>query len=207
MYNRYGLLYDFIGGQFERPYTMIGIKLLCVKQNDHVLEIGFGTGHALVALAKAVGENGKVTGIDISERMCTISFQRIEQAGVSDRIQLHCGDALPLPFGKAVFDKVLMSFTLELFDTPDIPLLLRECLRVLKPEGRICVVSLAKTRKASLIERLYEWIHRLFPHWVDCRPIRPVQELSEVGFKVIKDKTQPMFGLNVGMVVAIKPIL
>jgi demethylmenaquinone methyltransferase/2-methoxy-6-polyprenyl-1,4-benzoquinol methylase len=186
---------------------MTGIKLLSVKQNDQVLEIGFGTGHALIRMAKAVGKKGNVTGIDISEKMCALSYRRIEQAGLSNRVRLHCGDALPLPFGNAVFDKVLMSFTLELFDTPDIPRLLRECLRVLKPKGRICIVSLTKTRKASLIERLYEWIHRLFPQWVDCRPIKPVQILSEMGFKVVEAKTQPMFGLNVGMVVAIKPIL
>jgi hypothetical protein len=39
------------------------------SERVRVLAIGFGTWHALVALAQAVGDSGKVYGIDISERI------------------------------------------------------------------------------------------------------------------------------------------
>jgi demethylmenaquinone methyltransferase/2-methoxy-6-polyprenyl-1,4-benzoquinol methylase len=203
-YNRYGLFYDFIGGQFERPYAMKGLIMMDVQPGESVLEVGFGTGHVILKLAKIVGKNGRVSGIDISDRMCAITRRRIHKAKLTDRVSLHCGDALSMPFEKATMDVLFMSFTLELFDTEDIPLLLRECYHVLKPQGRIGVVSLQKSNRYSLIEELYEWVHVRFPQWVDCRPIRAGHELKQAGFKLQQAQVQPMFGLLVSMIVAIK---
>ncbi|MFX1319317.1 MAG: class I SAM-dependent methyltransferase [Promethearchaeota archaeon] len=203
-YNRYALFYDFMGGQFERPYAMKGLQMLNVQPGESAIEIGFGTGHGILQLAKAVGENGHVSGIDISDRMCAITRLRIHQENLLDRVSLHCGDALKLPFEAATFDALFMSFTLELFDTEDIPLVLRECYRVLKPRGHICIVSLLKSKQCSRIERLYEWIHERFPQWVDCRPIQAGQELIQAGFELQQEQVQSMFGLLVSTVVAVK---
>jgi len=41
-----------------------------------------------------------------------------------------------------LFDAVYMASVLELFNTPDIPRILREVKRVLKPEGHLVVVSI-----------------------------------------------------------------
>jgi ubiquinone/menaquinone biosynthesis C-methylase UbiE len=205
-YNRYSYLYDFIGGQFERKYTKTGLTMLTVQPGEKVLEVGFGTGHAIVTLAHSVGTKGRVTGIDISEKMCAITRRRVYRAGLSDRVVIHCDDAIKMPFRSEQFDAIFMSFTLELFDTPDIPRLLIESKRVLKANGRIGVVTLSKSKSGTRIERLYEWIHRLFPQWVDCRPIYGNQILSKLGFEVLEEKVQPLFGLSVSMIIAIKPL-
>jgi demethylmenaquinone methyltransferase/2-methoxy-6-polyprenyl-1,4-benzoquinol methylase len=203
-YNRYGLFYDVIGGQFERPYAMKGLILLDVQPGESVLEVGFGTGHVILKIAKIVGKNGRVSGIDISDRMCAITRRRIHKAKLTDRVSLHCGDALSMPFETATMDALFMSFTLELFETEDIPLLLKECYRMLKPQGRIGVVSLQRSNRYSRIERLYEWVHMRFPQWVDCRPIRASHKLTQAGFRLQQAEVQPMFGLQVSMIVAIK---
>jgi ubiquinone/menaquinone biosynthesis C-methylase UbiE len=51
-------------------------------------------------------------------------------------------DARHLPFPDATFDCLLHTYTFEVLATPDIPPVLDECLRVLKPGGRIAVVNL-----------------------------------------------------------------
>lgn len=204
-YNRYSFLYDLIGGQFERQYAMTGLDLLNVQPNEHVLEVGFGTGHVMLAMAKLVGNNGKVSGIDISERMCAITQRRLASAQLSRRVNIHCGDAMKMPFSDNQFNALFMSFTLELFDTPEIPRILMECKRVLKSQGRFVNVSLLKQRHEPAIEQMYEWIHRLFPRWVDCRPINATKALKQAGLLMHEAWKQPLFGLKVAINLAYNP--
>src|SRR5512135_1978086 len=135
-YDRLSKWYDAIAGS-ERHFVDAGLDQLAPAHAEKVLEVGFGTGHALVRLARAVGPAGTVYGIDVSEGMRSMARRRIERAGLSSRIHLTTGNASILPFGSGCLDAIFMSFTLELFDSPEIPVVLRECGRVLHPAGRI----------------------------------------------------------------------
>jgi len=77
-----------------------------------------------------------------------------------------------------------MSFTLELFDTPEIPKVLAKIKRVLKPKGRLGVVSMSREDGKSLLLRLYEWAHKKFPQYVDCRPIYVAESIKDAGFEI-----------------------
>jgi len=97
-YNRLSRWYDIIAGSTEKKYRDIGLEKLNARAGEHILEIGFGTGHCLVALATAVSPTGSVDGIDISDGMVAISEERIHKAGLKNRVNLHQGDATKLPF-------------------------------------------------------------------------------------------------------------
>ena len=203
-YNRMSRWYDILSGRFESKYREAGLRKLGAAEGEVVLEIGFGTGHCILALAQAVGDKRKVYGIDISEGMCNISLSRMEKSGLSERVELHCGDATKLPFKADCFDAVFMSFALELFDTSEIPIVLDECRRVLRSDGRICVVAMSKKAKDGMMVKLYEWFHRRFPSFVDCRPIYVRDALEQAGFRVQDVSRMSMWGLPVEIVLARK---
>src|SRR5512147_210242 len=120
-YNRLSRWYDLVAGGTEKKYRDWGLEKLAAQPGEKILEIGFGTGHCLVSLAKAVGPAGRVIGLDISDGMLAIARERLQQEGVSDRVDLHLGDVAAMDFpepGSLDFlevrslDGIFMSFTL-----------------------------------------------------------------------------------------------
>jgi demethylmenaquinone methyltransferase/2-methoxy-6-polyprenyl-1,4-benzoquinol methylase len=73
---------------------------------------------------------------------------------------------------------------------------------VLKPGGRIAVISLNKTEPLTIAEDIYIYLHRHFPHFIDCQPIKVEQHLKDAGFTIAKSETMSLWGLPVAMVVA-----
>jgi demethylmenaquinone methyltransferase/2-methoxy-6-polyprenyl-1,4-benzoquinol methylase len=204
-YNRLSRWYDMIAGSTEKKYRDWGLENLSAQPGETILEIGFGTGHCLAALAKAVGSSGRVLGLDISDGMLSIAKKRLQQEGLNDRVDLHLGDAARLDFIQAgTLDGVFMSFTLELFDNPEIPRVLQECHRALKRRGRIAVVSMTKTDPPGMAVRMYEWFHEHMPDYADCRPIFARQALEQSGFQIQDVRISSMWGLPVEIVLGEK---
>jgi len=203
-YNKMSKWYDFLAGHSEKRFRDVGLQKLNIREGEKVLEIGFGTGHCILSLARSVGDNGKTYGLDISEGMLKITSSRIEKAGLSEKVDLKCGDALNLPYPEFYFDAVFMSFTLDLFDTPEISIVLEQCNRILKKCGRICVVAMSKKEKQGQMVKLYEWLHEKFPKYIDCRPIFVRQSLESSHFKILNATTMSILGLDVEIVLANK---
>jgi demethylmenaquinone methyltransferase/2-methoxy-6-polyprenyl-1,4-benzoquinol methylase len=127
------------------------------------------------------------------------------QANLVDRVDLYLGDAANLEFLESgSLDGVFMSFTLELFDTPEIPCILKECRRVLKPGGRLTIVSMTKTDPPGISVRLYEWFHEHLPDYADCRPILARRSIEQCGFTIEDIGVSYMWGLPVETVLARK---
>ncbi len=181
----------------------MALERLSIQSGETVLEIGFGSGHCLKRIAQSVGPKGKACGIDISSGMLRVTRRRLEKAQLTDRAQLYCGDAANLPYNDNAFDTVFMSFTLELFDTPEIPRVLEEVKRVLKPAGRLGIASMSKENGESILLTSYEWAHNKWPKYVDCRPIYVEQSLREAGYQIKSKEKVKMFGLPGEIVVAV----
>ena len=201
-YNKLSRWYDLVSGSSEKKYRDIGLQKLAARPGERVLEIGFGTGHCILVLAEAVGSQGKVCGIDLSDGMLAITRQRLAKAGLAERVDLRAGDALHLPFEPGRFDGIFMSFTLELFDTPEIPQVLEQCRTALKPGGRLAVVTLVK--KPGPAVAIYEWFHERMPAAVDCRPIHARADLEAAGFELREVTPMSMWGLPVEIILSLK---
>jgi ubiquinone/menaquinone biosynthesis C-methylase UbiE len=204
-YDRISRWYDLLEGYWEQRARETALRHLNVAAGQKVLEIGSGPGHSLVALARAVGPSGHVCGLDLSSGMLHVAQRRLKRARLALLPGLGCADAVQIPMANAVFDAVLMSFVLELFDTPEIPQVLGECRRVLRAGGRISVVALSKNGPHSGMRDLYEWGHARFPEVLDCRPILLQQALEGAGFRSLRATRMSLWGLPVEVVAAQKP--
>ncbi len=192
-YDKIAKVYDLLAEHSERPMREIGLRLLAAAPGEHLLEIGFGTGHILAELANAVGPTGRVFGIDIAENMLAHARDLLTSKGLMDRVSLDCGDAENLPCGDEAMDGIFMCFTLGLFDTPDIPKVLAQCKRVLRPGGRIVRVAASKEGKEGLVLRAFEWTHRHFPNLMDCRPVYARRALEAAGFVIDSSMVESMW--------------
>lgn len=119
-----------------------------------ILELGFGPGH-LQARLRSGGRD--VYGLDESAQMALQAARRL-RAGNTVRPNLARGLAQALPYSQAVFDGVVATFpTLYIID----PSTLSEIMRVLRPGGRLVVLSAAWHTGRSLPERFMSGLFRI----------------------------------------------
>ena len=106
--------------RFEGMIAPIGAALL--KQADYqpgerVLDIGCGGGATTIAIAKAVGPDGDVLGIDISPDLTESSTLRASEAGLGN-IRFLCADAGNVQLADAPFDRLFSRFGSMFFAEP-----------------------------------------------------------------------------------------
>ncbi len=110
--------------------TMMAIMLeqLAVQPGEQVLEVGAGTGYNAALLGQMVGENGRVTTIDLDADTVAAARSHLQVAG-TENVQVVCGDGAAGFAENAPYDCLIL--TVGGWDiTPD-------WLEQLKPDGRI----------------------------------------------------------------------
>lgn len=205
-YDRLSVIYDLLSLGAEKRLAKKAISQLTLKPGEHVLEVGFGTGHSLLQMQRLVGNEGFVFGIDLSPKMLIKTRKRIQAAGFSKTAALSIGNALFQAFASRSFDAMLMNFVLEILSEEKIPRVLRECARVLKPKGRLSILCMAKPIKMNLIQSAYSWAARRWPSVVDCKPIDLEALIPPEAFKIIALKQPSLWGLQTNLVLLEKII-
>jgi ubiquinone/menaquinone biosynthesis C-methylase UbiE len=141
-----GLVGRWIGGRMARqhqPENRWTVHLLDVKPTDHILEIGFGPGIAVEAVARRASD-GLVAGVDFSRIMVAAARQRNAQAVRRGTVDLRHGDAARLPFPDSSFDKGYSIHSIYFWPEPLAAM--REACRVLKPAGLFILTVLPKAK-------------------------------------------------------------
>jgi len=114
-----------------------------------VLDVGCGSGNAVLRIAKEVGPNGKAVGVDLSPEGIAKAKKKAVELGLEKATEFRVADAEKLPFENNYFDVVISECVVCL--TPNKQKVLNEKTRVLKPGGKIVmhdVVSKAHMPKA-----------------------------------------------------------
>jgi len=194
-YSRLSKIYDWLASS-EKRFVKMGLELLNPRPGEKILEIGFGTGFAQGYIIQAV-RAGLSVGLDLASGMAKVCRKNLARSGLENLPALVISNSLPIPFQGDVFDGVFTSFTLELFDTPHLAEVLGECLRVLKPGGRLVAVSLSKDQPLPIMGRLYEGLHNRYSRLLDCRPIPVRQLVQRAGFEISQSIPTSMWGLPV----------
>lgn len=142
---------------FEPLTTAFGraaLDHLAATKGDRIIDIGAGSGGmALVAQGRGLD----VLAVDASARMVARTRARADAAGNrAGRIRAEIMDGAALTFPDDSFDAAISVFGVILF--PDAEQGVREMTRVVKPGGRIAIVTWTETERYELAVRLMEAI-------------------------------------------------
>ena len=134
------------------------VEQLGLAEGQSVLDIACGTGLNLPLLRAAVGESGRVVGLDYSQGMLDEARRRVSEAGWRN-VDLVQGDAAVLANVGGPFDAVISTWALGIVD--DLPAALARALEVLEPAGRLAILDFHSTRPTNRIARILNPV----AHW------------------------------------------
>ena len=130
----------------NRKRNLWAVGLLEVQPTDRVLEVGFGPGIAIRALAGRATK-GLVYGIDHSEVMVRQATRRNRMAVKQGRVELRLGSAADLSAVDDVFDKVLVVNNFGMW--PDPGQRLKDIRGLMRSGGRLAIVSQPRSPGAN----------------------------------------------------------
>lgn len=199
VYNQLGRKLDHADRQEGRAKAA-ALALLGLGAGQQVLHVGVGTGSEQAAISRAVAPGGTVVGLDLARGLLELTRQRADTP-------LCEGDAVALPFAAASFDRLFSAYMLDLLSMRDIPVVLAEFRRVLRPGGRLVLVSL--TEGVDLASRLFVASWQLGyqldrERYGGCRPLEQSRLVVHAGFGLEQRRVMVQRGFPSEIVVAVR---
>ena len=121
-----------------RAASLALAELADVQPGERVLDVGAGIGGPARFLAARYGAH--VTALDATDRFCRAAELLTRGAGLADRVQIVCDDALALPFPDHSFDLAWTQALIQ--NVSDKAQLIAEMARVVRPGGRLAMFEL-----------------------------------------------------------------
>jgi ubiquinone/menaquinone biosynthesis C-methylase UbiE len=138
-------------------YTQkLAIQLLTLKPNSKVLDVGCGSGFAVLQLGSILSE-GTACGIDISPGMVEKAKRNIPES-LHEKVEFFEASSDNIPYPTDEFDHVLCTNSFHHYPNPNKALY--EMRRVLKPGGKLLILENAPDR--SCYTKAWDIILRVF---------------------------------------------
>ena len=160
--------YDWIGrvmslgsGQF---YRRLALQRAGLAAGMRLLDVATGTGLVAGAALSILREPGAVIGLDPSRGM-------LREARKSTPVHLVQGRAEDLPFASDYFDVLSVGYALR--HVADLGVAFGECLRVLKPGGRLVILEISRPSSAVGWWLLRAYLRRVLPFFARMRTRSP----------------------------------
>ena len=157
------------------------VALAGLKKGETVLDLGSGAGFDCFLASKAVGEKGKVIGVDMTEEMLERAGANARKGGYSN-VEFRRGEIEALPVEDGTVDAVISNCVINL--VPDKDKAFREAFRVLRPGGRLMVSDIVLRR------RLPDFVKQSIEAYVGClagavSKERYLEAIARAGFEKI----------------------
>ncbi len=109
-----------------------------LPEAGHLVDVGTGPGHLLLALARQ-RPDARLTGMDVAPEMVRLADVRVQDAGLSGRVEVVVADVAALPLPDRCADVVTATMTAHHW--PDLTAGVAEIARVLRPAGLLVVID------------------------------------------------------------------
>lgn len=136
---RWARLYDFLFARKPSAEHKRAVKAAAPKPEEKALDVGCGPGTLAILIARKVGPEGEVVGIDASTEMIDVARKKATKQGSTARFEPAAIESLP--FGNNSFDLATSTYMLHHLPEDVQARGLAEVRRVLKPGGRFVIVD------------------------------------------------------------------
>ncbi len=150
---RYDLMNTFMSLGVHHRWRRIAIKMMGLKEGDHVLDVCGGTADLAILAGKVIGPKGRVTLYDFNRDMMEAGKPKVARASLSDRIRYIQGDAQEISLPSGRFDAAMVGFGIRNLTDPNRGFV--EMHRVLKPGGTLMCLEFS-TPTSAWFRKLYD---------------------------------------------------
>jgi demethylmenaquinone methyltransferase/2-methoxy-6-polyprenyl-1,4-benzoquinol methylase len=165
----YDRMNDLMTAGLHHRWRELGVMLARVGPGSSALDVCCGTGDFAFALRRAVGPEGRVVGVDVSEEMLDLARDKCGRNQLY--VEFLTGDVLDLPFpdggpgrarGPAVgFDACTVGFGIR--NVPDVTRAFSEMRRVCRPGGRVVCLEITQPH-VPIFKQFYRvWFDHAVP--------------------------------------------
>lgn len=159
---RYELLNALMSAGLNRIWNKKAVEVTRLKPGERALDLACGTGSLTRNLARRVGPEGYVLGMDFSKEM----LQAAKKHPLSN-VEYRLGDATDLRgVEDGSFDAATIAYGAR--NIPDLDALFGEMARAVRPRGRVVCLEIARPEGRFFATFYGLWFDRLVP-WLGAK--------------------------------------